>query len=125
MRRPKWGVPDRASHISFAAPCGVIPHPSSFVLMHARVVLAPLLFVFFLAPPPSMAQAYPPRPLRLIVGFVPGGAADLLARALGQKLTEAWGQQVIVDNRAGAGGSISMQLTAKAVPDGYTLLLGS
>jgi tripartite-type tricarboxylate transporter receptor subunit TctC len=59
------------------------------------------------------------------VGFVPGGVADLLARALGQKLTDAWGQQVIIDNRAGGGGVISMQIAAKAAADGYTLLLGS
>lgn len=69
--------------------------------------------------------AYPSRPVRFIVGFVPGGVADLLARALAQKLTDAWNQQVIVDNRAGGGGVISMQLAAKAAPDGYTLLMGS
>jgi len=74
---------------------------------------------------PAVAQDYPARPIRFIVGFVPGGIADLLARSLGQKLTETWGQQVIVDNRAGAGGSIGMQIAAKAAPDGYTLLLGS
>jgi tripartite-type tricarboxylate transporter receptor subunit TctC len=74
---------------------------------------------------PAVAQDYPTRPIRFIVGFVPGGIADLLARSLGQKLTEAWGQQVIVDNRAGAGGAIGMQIAAKAAPDGYTLLLGS
>jgi tripartite-type tricarboxylate transporter receptor subunit TctC len=84
-----------------------------------------LLACLLLAALPAGAQEYPARPIRLIVGFVPGGVADLLARALGQKLTEAWSQQVIVDNRAGAGGAISLQLTAKSVPDGYTLLLGS
>ena len=68
---------------------------------------------------------YPTRPIRFIVGFAPGGIADLLARSLGQKLSEAWGQQVIVDNRAGGGGIISMQLAAKAPRDGYTLLMGS
>jgi tripartite-type tricarboxylate transporter receptor subunit TctC len=73
----------------------------------------------------SSGQDYPARPIRFIVGFVPGGVADLLARALAQKLTEAWGQQVIVDNRAGGGGLISMQLAGKAAPDGYTLLMGS
>jgi tripartite-type tricarboxylate transporter receptor subunit TctC len=73
----------------------------------------------------SAGQAYPSRPIRLIVGFVPGGVADLLARALAQKLTDAWGQQIIVDNRAGGGGLISMQLAGKAAPDGYTLLMGS
>ena len=70
-------------------------------------------------------QDYPTRPVRFIVGFVPGGISDLLTRALAQKLTEAWGQQVIVDNRAGGGGVISMQIVAKAAPDGYTLLMGS
>ncbi len=73
----------------------------------------------------SSAQDYPNRPIRLIVGFVPGGVADLLARALAQKLTDAWGQQVIVDNRSGGGGLISMQIVAKAAPDGHTLLMGS
>ena len=71
------------------------------------------------------AQDYPTRPVRFIVGFVPGGISDLLTRALAQKLTDAWGQQVIVDNRAGGGGVISMQIVAKAAPDGYTLLMGS
>ncbi len=87
------------------------------------IVLAPLAFVA--APVSVRAQDYPGRPIRFIVGFVPGGVADLIARSLGQKLTEAWNQQVIVDNRAGAGGVISMQIAAKAAPDGYTLLMGS
>ncbi|OGA52944.1 MAG: hypothetical protein A3G24_17760 [Betaproteobacteria bacterium RIFCSPLOWO2_12_FULL_62_13] len=73
----------------------------------------------------SWAQEYPARPIRFIVGFAPGGVADLLARGLAQKLTEAWGQQVIVDNRAGAGGLIGMQIAGKSAPDGYTLLMGS
>ena len=72
-----------------------------------------------------MAQDYPQRPIRFIVGFVPGGIADLMARSLGQKLAEAWGQQVVIDNRAGAGGVIGMQIAGKALPDGDTLLLGS
>jgi tripartite-type tricarboxylate transporter receptor subunit TctC len=73
----------------------------------------------------SAGLDYPLRPVRFIVGFVPGGISDLLTRALAQKLTDAWGQQVIVDNRPGGGGVISMQLVAKAAPDGYTLLMGS
>lgn len=73
----------------------------------------------------SSGQDYPTRPVRFIVGFVPGGISDLLTRALAQKLTDAWGQQVIVDNRAGGGGVISMQIVAKAAPDGHTLLMGS
>ena len=77
------------------------------------------------APGCGWTQDYPTRPIRFIVGFVPGGIADLMARSLGQKLTEAWGQQVIIDNRAGAGGVIGMQIVAKALPDGYTLMMGS
>src|SRR6185503_6616449 len=87
----------------------------------ARCALLLLLATAALTPS-AAAQDYPARPIRFIVGFVPGGVADLLARSLGQKLTEAWGQQVIVDNRASSGGVISMQLTARSVPDGYTLL---
>ncbi|HTD91547.1 MAG TPA: tripartite tricarboxylate transporter substrate binding protein [Burkholderiales bacterium] len=84
-----------------------------------------LLSVAAVTPLTVSAQEYPSRPIRFIVGFVPGGISDLLTRALAQKLTDAWGQQVIVDNRAGGGGVISMQLVAKAAPDGYTLLMGS
>lgn len=64
---------------------------------------------------------YPSRPIRVIVPFAPGGSTDVIARILGQKLTEAWGQQVIIDNRAGAGGNLGMGLAAKATPDGYTI----
>jgi tripartite-type tricarboxylate transporter receptor subunit TctC len=71
------------------------------------------------------AQAYPDRPIRFLVGFVAGGAVDLTARTLGQKLTERWGQQVIVDNRPGAGGAIVMQIAARAPRDGYTIMMGS
>ena len=74
--------------------------------------------------PGARAQDYPARPIRMIVPFPPGGGNDTMARTIGQKLTEAWGQQVIVDNRPGAGGVIGADLAAKAAPDGYTLLLG-
>jgi tripartite-type tricarboxylate transporter receptor subunit TctC len=70
-------------------------------------------------------DTFPSRPVRFVVPFAPGGAADLLARIVGRQLTERWGQQVIVDNRTGAGGIIGMQIAAKAPPDGYTLLMGS
>ncbi len=69
--------------------------------------------------------AYPNKPIRLLVGFAAGGGTDILARALGQPLGELLGQQVTIDNRAGAGGIIATELGAKAAPDGYTLLVGS
>jgi len=70
-------------------------------------------------------STYPNKPIRLIVGFAPGGGTDILARALGQPLGEMLGQQITIDNRAGAGGIIATELGAKAAPDGYTLLVGS
>ena len=66
------------------------------------------------------AQTYPAKPVRIIVPFAPGGATDIVTRLLGQKLTVAWGQQVVADNRAGASGNIGAELAAKATPDGYT-----
>ena len=86
--------------------------------------LAVLLFLLG-APGAASAQNYPGRPIRFLVGFVAGGAVDLTARTLGQKLGERWGQQVIVDNRTGAGGAIVMQIAAKAPRDGYTIMMGS
>ncbi|MDB5867293.1 MAG: hypothetical protein JWO70_5099 [Betaproteobacteria bacterium] len=69
------------------------------------------------------AQSYPTKPIRWIVGYTPGGTADMLARAVGQKLTESWGQQVIVENRPGAGTNIGTEVAAKSAPDGYTLFM--
>lgn len=69
-------------------------------------------------------QGYPSKSIRMVVPFPPGGPADILSRAIGQKLTESWGQQVVVDNRSGAGGIIGSDIVAKATPDGYTLLMG-
>jgi tripartite-type tricarboxylate transporter receptor subunit TctC len=73
---------------------------------------------------PAGAQNYPVKPIRLIVPFPPGGGNDIMARTVGQKLTEATGQQVVIDNRGGAGGNIGAETAAHAVPDGYTLFLG-
>src|SRR5688572_14130391 len=67
--------------------------------------------------------AFPSRPLRLVVGFGPGGVADTIARLVGQKLNERFGQPVVVDNRGGAGGIVASKLVASAPPDGYTLLV--
>src|SRR5438045_1934056 len=66
---------------------------------------------------------YPTKPIRLITPFVAGAGTDITARAIAAKLTERWGQQVIVDNRTGAAGAIGVELTATAVPDGYTICL--
>ena len=74
---------------------------------------------------PAAAQNYPLKTVRLIVPFPPGGSTETLARLLGVRLSEVWGQQVIIDNRPGAGGIIGTELGAKAPPDGYTLLMGS
>ena len=70
------------------------------------------------------AQTYPTKPVRLIVGFPPGGGTDVVSRVIAQKLTEWWGQAVTVENRAGATGTIGADSVAKAAPDGYTLLMG-
>ncbi len=86
------------------------------------VALAALL----LASPAFAAQSaadYPQRPIRILVPFTPGGSTDILARMLGQKLTDAWGYQVIVDNRAGANGVVAAELTARSNPDGHTLMM--
>ncbi len=73
----------------------------------------------------ALAQPYPARPIRLVVSFAAGGGVDLVARLLGQKLSEAWNQQVVIDNRPGAGGNVSAELVAKSPADGYTLYMSS
>ena len=73
----------------------------------------------------AQAQAYPSKPIHVIVPFPPGGSTDFLARIVGQKLTADWGQQVIIDNRPGAGGTVGAAEAARATADGYTLLMGA
>jgi tripartite-type tricarboxylate transporter receptor subunit TctC len=74
---------------------------------------------------PACAQEYPTKSVRLIVPFPPGGSLDFAGRLIAQKLTEAWGQSVVVENKPGAGGNIGADLVAKSAPDGYTILLGA
>ena len=71
------------------------------------------------------AQAYPTKPVRVIVPFPPVGAADLLTRTIGQKLSETWGQQILVDNRPGVGGNLGVEIAAKSPPDGYTAVMAA
>ena len=74
---------------------------------------------------PAFAQTYPSKAIRMVVHFPPGGPTDLVARMIGQKLTEAWGQQVVIDNRPGAGGIVGVENVVRAAPDGYTLLFAT
>ena len=95
--------------------------------MQARrlVAAAAAVFAALAGAGAAGAQNFPVKPIRLIVPFAPGGATDILARLIGQKLTEAWGQQVVVENRPGGGTVIGTDLVAKSPPDGYTLLMVS
>src|ERR1035437_5554077 len=84
-----------------------------------------ILAVALLMAGSAAAQDYPSRPIRLIVPSTPGGSVDMLARSIGPRLSERWGQQVVIDNRSGAGGVIAAETTAKAPPDGYTLIMAT
>jgi tripartite-type tricarboxylate transporter receptor subunit TctC len=94
--------------------------------MNERVTKTILsLVVLFVSGAPSQAADYPSKPIRAIVPFAPGGGVDIAARSVGQKLSERWKQQVIIDNRSGANGNIGAEIASHAPADGYTLLLGS
>ena len=90
--------------------------------MFERVLLAALTAA--LIAPSVYAQPYASKPVRMIVGFPPGGGTDVVARVIGQKLSEWYGQTVVVENRAGATGTIGADVLAKSPPDGYTLMMG-
>src|SRR3981189_3989549 len=90
----------------------------SLTLLAAGTIAAP-------AAMPSAAQVFPARPVRCVVPYAAGGSGDMLARLLGNKLASIWGQQVVVDNRAGAGGLIGTEFAARSEPDGYTLYLAT
>lgn len=84
-----------------------------------------LVALFALVPGAASAQSYPVKPIKLVVGFPPGGGNDIQARLVAQKLTEAWGQSVIVENKPGANAIIASEFVAKSAPDGYTLYVGA
>jgi tripartite-type tricarboxylate transporter receptor subunit TctC len=100
---------------------------SSFSIHHPalRRSAQALIALAMLGAAVASGQAYPDRPVRLVVGFPPGGAADILGRIAAHELSRSLGQQVVVDNRGGAGGLIATEITARANPDGYTLLFTS
>ncbi len=94
---------------------------SRFLAALAALALAWCVF----APAHAQNAPYPAKPIRVVVPFPPAGPTDVVARIIGQKLAERWGQQVLIENRAGAGGTIGAELVARAAPDGYTLVMGS
>ncbi len=98
---------------------GIVPPP-----ILRGVVLACMSLSAAYAQPGNKDAPYPVSPIRIVVPFTPGGSADIFARAIGAKMSEAWSQQVVIDNRAGSGGVVGSEIAAKAAPDGYTLMMG-
>ena len=90
-----------------------------------QVTLVLAAVVCALAAGLAAGQAYPTKPIRMIAPYPPGGTSDIVARIVGQKLIEAWGERVVVDNRPGASGSLGTEIAAQANADGYTMLIGS
>src|SRR5882672_2023712 len=94
-------------------------------IMDSRWIVLAAVAVAGLSPDTASAQTYPARPIRMVVGFSPGGPADVMARLIGQRMAMTLGQPIVVENRAGAGGTIAARFVAESEPDGYTLLLGN
>ena len=95
------------------------------MLSHKNITRIALAALCLLAAPLALAQAYPAKPVKLIVPFPPGGPTDIVGRFVASKLSEALGQQFVVENRAGAGGTVGSEVASQASADGYTLLYGS
>lgn len=93
--------------------------------MHARLASAFAVGATMILAPPVLAQSYPSKPVRLVIAFPAGGSIDTLGRILAAKLSEEWGQNVVVENRPGAGGNLGAAAAAASAPDGYTLHLGA
>src|SRR4051812_45561058 len=84
-----------------------------------------LVLAIFAVAPTSVAQTWPAKPMRIVVPFPPGGGTDIGTRILGQKLQEAWGQAVVIENKPGAAGIVGTEFVAKSAPDGYTFMMGN
>ena len=115
------GVARRVSHAIFCGACRSVSHGATGLV--SALLLGTASFGAHAQTTSSAlgAQAWPAKPIRMIVAFPPGGPTDIVARTIGQKLTEQLGQQVVIDNKPGAGGNIGAELAAKAAPDGYTV----
>jgi len=120
---PKGGRTGSRRRCCFGGGDGARP-PAGWHRVLQRIAIALMLVASFDAIP-VLAQPFPSKPVRLIVPFPAGGGSDVIGRIMAQKLTERFGQQVVVDNRAGAGGSIGTEVAVRSAPDGYTMVLAS
>src|SRR5262249_40071282 len=103
----------------------IAPPSLALRMMRSMIALFRIIAAVLVVCSTAAAQPYPAKPVHIVVPFPPSGAADLLTRALGMKLTESWGHPVIADNRPGAGGNIGAEAVAKSAPDGHTLLMAA